>query len=105
MQKAATCRQIVIDDIEDLTFNTFYQSCERNSIGTIINVSEWNPVGTAKMQEHAEGRDSDTASYCLITRSKHVPWPHNDARETEVLCVVIHQLLLLRFRKIVSTTS
>src|SRR5438034_7691419 len=53
-QKLAARREVIVDDIEDLTIDSFHQASQNDCFRAIVHIGEGQGVGTADMQKESE---------------------------------------------------
>jgi hypothetical protein len=96
-QKLTAGREVVIHDVEHLAIDAGLQSGECNRIGTVVNISERDSVGTAEMQKYTECIDAYPAGDSLVSGAIDVSGPDNNIRNSELLTVLSHDFVLFGF--------
>ena len=54
-EKFLARRLLVIDDIEDLAVDAPFDAGQNDRLGAIVNICQWNSIGTAQVKKNAEG--------------------------------------------------
>src|ERR1700722_11637688 len=95
-QEGTASREVVVNNIEDLAFDSFDQSRQDNGVGAIIHIGQRKSVAAAEVEEKAKRVDSHRAWDRFLPATENDARPDRDARQAVLPVVISDQFILLK---------
>jgi hypothetical protein len=104
-EKTSAAREVVVNDIEDLSLDTWYKPRPDDRVSTVLDKGEGDSVLSPKMEKKTEGSDSHTPSYRRVARPVHVAWSHDHVRKSIPAAVFLDEGILFQLRERIGIRS
>jgi hypothetical protein len=100
-QELAACGQVIIDDVENFTLDSFYQTSQDDRLRAVFDMRERYCVRAAQMEEEPECSEPDPACDLTLACTIDAAGSDHDVGNAKVLGVGGDKLLLFELGKAV----